>query len=344
MQTLREPAKPGESNSFYRIAVLSVLSLLVGLVTGAAALLFVDSVAWLNRLLLISPHARIQHESQPWLVVIAPVLVPTLGGLIVGWLIYRVMDERRALGPPDIIRSVQLREELPTARSGLVSTLASVVSLGFGASVGQYGPLVYLGALIGSACNRLKFAVPNLKSIVIACGVSAAIATAFNAPIAGLVFAHEVILRHYSIQAFAPTTVAAASGYIVANVVFDRPPLFLVHFAGVEYGYEFALFAILGIICALLAMLFMRSVITAGSIAAHIPLHAAFKPALAGLILGITAMWIPDVLGIGQEALRFATIVGKCDHHAGWRRLCDICRKGEFGPRRGGQQRHQTLQ
>lgn len=310
MQAQRGSTNSGESNPYYRIAVLSVLSLLIGLITGVAALLFVDSVTWLNKLLLISPRARIQYESQPWLVGMATILVPTIGGLLVGFIIQKFVDERRPLGPPDIIRSVQLREELPAVRSGLFSTAASIVSLGFGASVGQYGPLVYLGALIGSACNRLRLAVPNLKSIVLACGVSAAIATAFNAPIAGLVFAHEVILRHYSIQAFAPTTVAAASGYIVANVVFDRPPLFLVHFAGVDYGYEFALFALLGVFCALLAMLFMRAVIMAGGIAARLPLHARFKPALAGLAVGITAMWIPDVLGIGQEALRFATIEG----------------------------------
>ena len=97
---------------------------------------------------------------------------------------------------------------------------------------GQYGPLVYLGTLIGALAQRLSLAVRDLQSVAIACGVAAAISTAFNAPIAGLVFAHEVILRHYSLRAFAPVTVAAATGYVIANVVLQRPPLFRVEFAG----------------------------------------------------------------------------------------------------------------
>ena len=81
--------------------------------------------------------------------------------------------------------------------------------------------MVYLGTLVGAAVNRLRLDIPNVQAIAIASGVAAAIATAFNAPIAGLVFAHEVILRHYSIRTFAATTVASAAGYVVANAVFD---------------------------------------------------------------------------------------------------------------------------
>ena len=116
--------------------------------------------------------------------------------------------------------------------------------------------MVYLGTIAGNLVSKLKLRIENLQTIAIACGVAAAISTAFNAPIAGLVFAHEVILRHYSLQAFAPTTVAAATGYVIANIVFERPPLFLVAFSGVAHSYEFALFALLGFVCALLSVWF----------------------------------------------------------------------------------------
>ena len=293
----------------YRIAILSLLALVLGSLASLAAIAFIESVDWLNDVLLISPRSRVQVQN-PLLLSVATIIVPMLGGLVVGIVIQRYSTEQRPLGPPDAIRAVQLRTPLPSVRSGVVSTLAAIVSIGSGASVGQYGPMVYMGAIAGNLVSRLKLPIANLPTIAIACGVAAAISTAFNAPIAGLVFAHEVILRHYSLQAFAPTTVAAATGYVIANIVFERPPLFLVEFSGVSHGYEFALFALLGFLCAFLSVAFMRSIFYIGAIAPKLPLAAKYRPALAGLIVGMVALQIPDVLGVGKETLRFATIEG----------------------------------
>ena len=293
----------------YRIAILSLLALVLGSLASLAAIAFIESVDWLNDVLLISPRSRVQVQN-PLFLSVATILVPMLGGLVVGIVIHRYSTEQRPLGPPDAIRAVQLRTPLPSVRSGVVSTLAAIVSIGSGASVGQYGPMVYMGAIAGNLVSRLKLPIANLPTIAIACGVAAAISTAFNAPIAGLVFAHEVILRHYSLQAFAPTTVAAATGYVMANIVFERPPLFLVEFSGVSHGYEFALFALLGFLCAFLSVGFMRSIFYIGAIAPKLPFPAKYRPVLAGLIVGMVALQLPDVLGVGKETLRFATIEG----------------------------------
>ena len=293
----------------YRIIVLTLLALSLGSIASLAAIAFIEAVDWMNDVLLISPRARIQLHN-PLLLTAATLFVPAIGGLIVGFLLHKLSLEKRPLGPPDAIKAVQLRIPLPDARSGFVSTLASIVSIGSGASVGQYGPMVYMGAIAGNLVSRLKLHIPNIQTIAIACGVAAAISTAFNAPIAGLVFAHEVILRHYSLQAFAPTTVASATGYVFANIIFDRPPLFLVNFDGVSFGYEFLLFAVLGIICAFLAVIFMRLLSSTSKFSAKLSIPAIYKPAIAGLAVGIVALQLPDVLGIGKEALRFATIEG----------------------------------
>ncbi len=285
---------------------------MLGGIASLAAIAFIESVSWLNDVLFISPRSRIQVQSTK-LLTLATILVPVMGGLVVGVLVQRFSADRRAMGPPAVIKSVQLRTPLPAFRSGFVSTLAAVVSIGSGASVGQYGPMVYMGAMAGNLVSRLKLDIPNLQTIAISCGVAAAISTAFNAPIAGLVFAHEVILRHYSLQAFAPTTVAAATGYVIANIIFERPPLFLVEFNGVSFGYEFALFAILGIACALLAVGFMHLIATANKLEPTLPMPRIFRPAFAGLIVGLIALQLPDVLGVGKEALRFATIEGAFD-------------------------------
>ena len=293
-----------------RMAILTVTALAVGAAASFAAIAFVELVSLLNSALLVAPRARVQWEKLPWLVIAATLSVPTLGGLAVGLIHRHLSPEHRPLGPPDVIRAVQFHRPLPDARSGLVSTLTAVLSLGTGASVGQYGPMVYLGALMGAAVRRLRLGVPNLAGIAISCGVAAAISTAFNAPIAGLVFAHEVVLRHYATQAFAPVTVASATGYVIANVVFERPALFLVEFAGVAHGYEFALFAVMGVLVALAAIGFMRLLLACGPWIAGVVAHPALRPGVAGLAVGLTALALPDVLGIGTETLRFATIEG----------------------------------
>ncbi|MTJ03993.1 MAG: chloride channel protein [Sediminimonas qiaohouensis] len=293
-----------------RMLILTGTALVIGAAASLAAIALVELVSALNTWLLVAPKARVQWEQIHWLVVTATLLVPTVGGLLVGLGHRYLSPAGRPLGPPDVIRAVQFHTALPDGRSGLISTATAALSLGAGASVGQYGPMVYLGALIGGAARRLKWGVPNLAEIAISCGVAAAISTAFNAPIAGLVFAHEVVLRHYATQAFAPVTVASATGYVIANVVFDRPALFLVDFAGVAHGYEFALFAVLGLLVALAAVGFMRLLLWAGPACARVIRRAELRPAAAGLVLGVTALALPDVLGIGTEVLRFATIEG----------------------------------
>ncbi|SEP17300.1 chloride channel protein, CIC family [Salinihabitans flavidus] len=293
-----------------RMMVLTATALCVGAAASFAAIAFVELVSALNAAFLVAPRARVQWERLPWLITLATLLVPTLGGLGVGLLHRHLSPQRRPLGPPDVICAVQFHRPLPDTRSGLVSTLTAILSLGTGASVGQYGPMVYLGALFGGAVRQVRSGVPNLDGIAISCGVAAAIATAFNAPIAGLVFAHEVVLRHYATQAFAPVTVASATGYVIANVIFERPALFLVEFPGVAHGYEFGLFALLGVLVALAAIGFMRLVLACGPWVAGLISHPALRPGAAGLAVGLTALALPDVLGIGTETLRFATIEG----------------------------------
>ena len=280
--------------------------MVVGVLTSLAAIAFVELVLLLNEWLLISPRSRFMVEDSG-LLLLATVGVPALGGLVVG-AIHRSIPERRSHGPPDIIRSVQTMDGRIPARSGFLSALASVVSIGAGASVGQYGPLAHLGATLGSLVARVSRDSRWMATVGVGCGVAAAISTAFNAPIAGIVFAHEVILRHYSLRAFAPITVAATMGYVVANVVFERPPLFRVEAISVDFAPEFLGFILIGAAGAFVAVLYMRAILYSGRIAGKLPVADYLKPMLAGAVLGLAAIWLPDILGIGKETLRFAVI------------------------------------
>ncbi|MFT6371547.1 MAG: CIC family chloride channel protein, partial [Gammaproteobacteria bacterium] len=288
--------------------MVAAIGLVVGMVSSFATIGFVELVQSLNHLFLVTAESRSNVDSNT--LAFATVLSVSIGGLIVGLLLHYGVKSRQPLGVPDTIYAVQLREKLPDPKSGFFSTLASIVSIACGASVGQYGPVVYLGSLIGQLTNRLNLGVRDIRSIAIACGVAAAISTAFNAPIAGLIFTHEVILRHYSLRIFTAVTVASACGFVVANVIFEHPPLFLIEFDRVKHVYEFLLFALEGIACGLIAVLFMRLLNTTTDYACQIKMPAPLKPMLAGFALAIVALQVPEVLGVGQDVLRLASVEG----------------------------------
>ncbi len=289
-----------------RIALIVALGIVSGALASLAAVGFVELVAVLNEWFLISPRSRFMMEDE-WLLLLATVCVPATGGLIVG-LIHKAIPEKRSHGPPDIIQSVQTMDGRIPVKTGFLSAVASVVSLGAGASVGQYGPLAHLGATLGSLVARINQDNRWMATVGVGCGVAAAISTAFNAPIAGIIFAHEVILRHYSLRAFAPITVAATMGHVMANVVFERPPLFRVEAIVVNFAPEFLGFIVVGIAGAFIAVIYMRSILLANRIAQRLNIADYLKPMLAGAILGLAAIWLPDILGIGKETLRFAVI------------------------------------
>ena len=290
---------PGLAGS---VVAIAILGLAIGAVTSLAAMLFVDLVALLNDQLFISPASR-REAGSPAFLIIVTILVPTVGGLVVGTL-NQFIPEKRAHAPADIVRAVQGFEGHIPTRSGLLSSASSVISLGAGASTGQYGPLAHLGATLGSAIADIDERRRWMGNVGIGCGVASAIATAFNAPLAGIVFAHEVILRHYSLRAFAPITVAAAIGYVIVNAGFERPPLFEIDTLSAAQPVEFAAFALIGAAGALVAAAYMRAMQLSTRLARASPIAPYVRPMVAGAALGVAAIWIPEILGIGGETVR----------------------------------------
>ena len=282
---------------FKRISILTLLGLVIGGVVAMVAVGFVEAVLAMNHTLLGSSSGRWQT--------LLTIAVPTTGGLLVG-LLALLLKDRRFHGPPDAIRAAHTASADMPARHGIISAAAACVSLGTGASVGQYGPLVHLGATIGAWVRRLIGTERSIGNIGIACGAAAAISAAFHAPIAGLIFAREVILRQYSLRAFAPIAVASTVAYVIAHVVLQRQPLFQVTQHVVASPWEYAVFIGIGIAGALLALVYVRAIAYAQSAAQRLELPAPARPALAGLVLGITALQVPEVLGIGQDVLRHA--------------------------------------
>jgi CIC family chloride channel protein len=291
-----------------RALFVGAFGLVVGGLASLAATGFVWCVEQLNDHLWISSRSRMMAGDWQWLPVLT-IAVPAAGGLLVGLIKRLLVPGGRAHGPPDVIETAQTGDGRVRLRDGAPGALAGIVSIGSGASVGQYGPLVHLGATIGSLLGRYTpYPRGKVGTIGIGCGVASAISTAFNAPIAGMLFAHEVILRHYSLRAFAPITVASTIGFVLANFVFEQRPLFRIEGSPRVLPIEFSGFIVIGLLGAAVAIVFMRSIEGAGWLAARSRLPVPVRPAAGGALMGVVALWTPEVMGLAAETLRFAMI------------------------------------
>jgi len=287
-----------------RITALTILGLVVGAVVGVLAVVFVDTVLWLFEKLHNPDLNQLIGVNRSWASVLT-IAVPAAGGLLVG-LIRRVLPEQRFDSLQDAIHTTMVPGSYMPMRHGLASTLAAWLSLGSGASVGQYGPLAHMGAYLGCWASRLHRTDASLRPIGIACGVAAAISAAFHAPLAGLVFAREVVLRHYSLRAFAPIAVASTVAYVVDHVIFGRAPLFQIEQHIVASPQEYLVFIIIGVAGALIATTYMWAIDYASKVAEKLRWPGPLKTTVAGVALGLVALQVPEVLGIGQEVLRHA--------------------------------------
>ncbi|MDP6788467.1 MAG: chloride channel protein [Rhodospirillales bacterium] len=242
-------------------------------------------------------------QNLPWWRVL---LAPAVGGLIVGALVHRLMPGQRPQAVADVIEAAALRGGRMSARNGMAAALISAVSLGVGASAGREGPAVHLGATFGGwLADRLHLTRSNSRTLL-GCGVAAAVAASFNAPIAGALFATEVVVGHYALRAFAPIVIASVTGTVISRVYFGDFPAFALTHSGITSIWEYPAFLGLGVASAITAIAFMRGVGLAAAMAEKSRLPVWLRPAAAGLAIGALAIAFPQVLGVGYGATEAA--------------------------------------
>ena len=282
--------------------ILSLLAVAIGLTAGLAAIGFRTIIDHVQRL-----GFGFGGEQMVTLVNTLPgwriVLVPAAGGLLIGLFVHFFMPGRRPQGVAEVIEANALRGGRMPLAVGLKTALVSAVSIGAGASVGREGPVVHLGASLGAwASKRLQLGRTASRTLL-GCGVAAAVAASFNAPIAGTFFALEVVVGHYALTAFAPIVIASVIGTMVSRMYYgDFPAFILPKATTIASFWEFPAFALLGVVCAVMAIIFMRSVMWTEDMMDRTPVPRWARPALGGLAVGVIALVYPHVLGVGYEA------------------------------------------
>lgn len=273
--------------------ILMGTALVVGVSTGIGAVIFrylIQAVAWIGYdwIPSISP-----NDSKAYVV-----FVPAIGGLLVGLLVYFFAREAKGHGVPEVMEAVALRGGRIRPIVAVVKSLASSLSIGTGGSVGREGPIVQIGSALGSSIGQALNLSDDRISNLVACGAAGGIAATFNAPIAGVVFALEVILGgRFSVRYFSSVVVSAVAASVVGRIAFGDVPAFSVP---TEYGinslWEFLLYPLLGVIAAVVGVIFVRLLYGTEDLFDNwkrVPEWV--KPAIGGMMLGIIALVYPVV-------------------------------------------------
>lgn len=284
-----------------RQPLIWLLAILIGFGAGIAAILFRLAIGlvqwpWLRDM---SENVASAAAGQPWWVIVA---APTAGGLVVGLMLRYLLTARRTGSVADVMEARAVSAHNLGLRQGLVSAAATAVSLGSGASAGREGPVVHLGATLSAAvCTRLELP-DQARRILLACGVAGAVSASFNAPIAGVLFAQEVILAHFAATGFAPLVLASVSATIVSRIWFGTAAAFTVPDYQITSLLEVPAFALLGLVAAAVAILFQLSLSFADRVARSVTIPLVARPVIGGFMVGLIALAYPEVLGVGYQA------------------------------------------
>ncbi|MEW5912077.1 MAG: chloride channel protein [Thermodesulfobacteriota bacterium] len=240
---------------------------------------------------------------QPWWYLL---LVPAAGGLLVGPLIYFLAREAKGHGVPEVMEAVSLRSGLIRKRVVIVKSLASALSIAVGGSVGREGPIVQIGSAIGSALGQVLQVSANRLRVLVGCGAAAGIAATFNAPVAGMMFAMEIILGDFAIATFSPIVLSAVMATAISRFHLGDFPAFVVPAYQLVSAWELLLYGVLGLAAGLIGAAFTSTLYKVEDLVNSWRFPEYLKTPLAGLALGAIGLGFPWVLGVGYEGIELA--------------------------------------
>ena len=285
------------------------VAVVIGVVTGYAVILFRQAIIWLQTFFYGADHTVIHSAAAklPWYVVMS---VPVLGGLIVGLILTAMTRDGRARGVDAVIEAAAIHGGRVDRKVGTASSLAALVTLSTGGSTGREGPAIHIGAVIASWVSaKLKAPAVTARDIL-GCAAAAAVSASFNAPLAGALFAMEVVLRHFALHALGPIVLASVAATVVGRIHLGDVTEFTLPAHTIAFYWEIPAFMILGIVSGVVGATMIRALFIADGVADRVQamLHIPdwLRPGVAGFLLGIIALQFPHIIGVGYETTSLA--------------------------------------
>lgn len=279
-------------------------SLSIGVLAAVGALFFRTLIEIFQHYLWPSGTTFLEQVvNSPWWL---RVLIPTTAGFIVGPVITFLVPEAKGPGVPVVIESVTTWQSTIRHRVTALKALVTSFLIGSGASVGREGPIVQIGASIGSSLAQFFRLDPALRRTCLACGAAAGIAATFNAPIAGTLFAVEIILLDIEIGHISHIIISSVVASVFARIFWGEFPTFEVYTFQLTSHWELVAYLLLGLIAGLLAIAFVWLIYTTDSMFSRLKIPEWTKPAIGGLFLGLIALKVPYVMGVGYETVNLS--------------------------------------
>ncbi len=284
----------------------ATLGIVVGLLGGLGAVGFRYLIEYFQKLIYLSSDPlSIVTQGLPWWHI---VLGPVIGGALVGPLVYFFAREAKGHGVPEVMNAVAIEGGIIRKRVVVVKSLASALCIGSGGSVGREGPIVQIGSAIGSSLGQMLRVPDDLMRVLVACGTAAGIAATFNAPIAGAIFAFEIILSDFALKNFIPVILSSVFATVVSRGFLGNFPAFEVPPYDLETPWELGLYVILGILAGLLAVAFTTTLYKSEDLWDSWKIPEYVKAAIGGMIIGIIALQFPQVMGVGYYSIEKALL------------------------------------
>ncbi|MBR9868391.1 MAG: chloride channel protein [Oceanospirillales bacterium] len=275
---------------------LVLMGILSGLLSGLVILAF--------RLLIDLPleHWLPDNNSENFegLPVWLRVALPIGGSIITFLLLWKLLPATRKVGVVHVLERLSYHQGHLPAKNMLVQFFGAAIALLTGHAVGREGPAIHLGAACGSLIGQGLRLPNNSLRLLVGCGVAAAISAAFNTPLAGVIFAMEVILMEYTVIGFTPVLVASVTAALLIRVTYGAESAFTIPALQIQSLSEVPFVILLGIICALLAAGFIRIMIQTQK---SVSWPMGVKLLVAGTLTGLVAIWYPQVMGLGYDTV-----------------------------------------
>jgi CIC family chloride channel protein len=302
----REMARAVSSFRENEYTITTLLALVVGVLGGFGAVGFRYLIDILQKVLYGSPSDLLEIiPTIPWY---WRVLIPTIGGLIVGPLIFFFAREAKGHGVPEVMEAVALRSGLIRKRLVLVKSLASALTIGSGGSVGREGPIVQIGSAVGSAVAQVLKLSGNRMRNLVGCGAAAGIAATFNAPIAGAIFSLEVILGKFEMGTFGPIVLSSVMATVISRAFLGDVPAFTVPKYDLVSIWEIPIYLVMGLLAGLTALLFTTTLYKSEDLWDRLKIPEYLKAALGGVIIGLIGLIFPHILGVGYGSITMALL------------------------------------
>jgi CIC family chloride channel protein len=287
---------------FYMLFLAAIIGIMAGI--GAYVLnLLINGfhLAFFKKILNLSPFPIVSY--------LLLILFPAIGGLIVGLVIHHFSRESRGHGVPSVIEAIANRDGYIRPRVTLITSFTASATIGSGGSAGKEGPIVQIGAAIGSTVGQLFNVSSDRMKILVGTGAGAGLAAVFNAPVTGVLFALEVLLADFSISAFTPIIFATVISTTISHYLIGSSPVLHIPIYYLESVYEYPLYLIMGVAGGAVAVLFTKILYTTDDLFGKIPHFPEYlKPALGGLFVGLIALLFPELYGFDDQAIHNALL------------------------------------